>query len=391
MKVIHRTRDVGADARQEDCGPPRRRMHKAFGSFVAVSDVSFVTQRGEVTALLGPSGSGKSTVLRMIAGLDVPDRGQILIDGVDATWQTAETRGVGFVFQHYALFRHMTVAENVAFGPRVRKADPFEVHERVKELLGLVQLSGFADRYPSQLSGGQRQRIALARALATKPKVLLLDEPFGALDARVREELRAWLRRLHDEVRMTTLLATHDQEEAMDLADRIVVMNGGAVEQDGTPGEIYDSPTTPFVANFIGSSNRLERRILHGRTELEGQDLNWPETLQGAAAETKVDAFVRPHDLEIKLPSDFPSKGHLGGRRPDDAPGVAGQDRATAADRPHTDHAVRQGASRCSWGASWRPSRARTAPYADLRSRCAGRPGLLWAQRRNSQRRAAAG
>jgi sulfate/thiosulfate transport system ATP-binding protein len=286
-----------------------RGLYKAFGSYVAVKDVSFAVRPGEVAALLGPSGSGKSTVLRMIAGLELPDRGQIVIDGVDSTWQTAETRGVGFVFQHYALFRHMTVAENIAFGLRIRKVARPEIDERVKELLGLIQLSGFAERYPNQLSGGQRQRVALARALATKPKVLLLDEPFGALDAQVREELRTWLRRLHDEVRMTTLLVTHDQEEAMDLADRIVVLNGGAVEQEGTPSEIYDSPRTPFVASFIGSSNRLEGRIVGGRTELEGQDLGWPEHVEGATAETRVDAFVRPHDIEVKASPAAGSRG----------------------------------------------------------------------------------
>jgi sulfate/thiosulfate transport system ATP-binding protein len=280
-----------------------RGLYKGFGSFVAVNDVSFVTEPGEVTALLGPSGSGKSTVLRMIAGLELPDRGKILIDGADSTWQSAENRGVGFVFQHYALFRHMTVAENIAFGLNVRKAPPSEVGQRVKELLGLIQLSGFAERYPNQLSGGQRQRVALARALATRPKVLLLDEPFGALDARVREELRGWLRRLHDEVKMTTLLVTHDQEEAMELADRIVVMNRGAIEQDGTPSEIYDAPRTPFVASFIGSSNRLEGRIAGGRTELEGHDLGWPQSAAGSAQEAKIDAFVRPHDVEVKRPS----------------------------------------------------------------------------------------
>jgi sulfate transport system ATP-binding protein len=285
-----------------------RGLYKGFGSFVAVNEVSSVTRPGEVTALLGPSGSGKSTVLRMIAGLELPDRGEILIAGADATWQTAESRGVGFVFQHYALFRHMTVAENIAFGLNVRKVAAEEIQQRVKELLGLIQLSGFADRYPNQLSGGQRQRVALARALATRPKVLLLDEPFGALDARVREELRTWLRKLHDEVRMTTLLVTHDQEEAMDLADRIVVMNNGAVEQEGPPSEIYDSPATPFVASFIGSSNRLEGRIAGGRTELEGQDMGWPQA-DSPAAEAKIDAFVRPHDVEVKRPSAANSKG----------------------------------------------------------------------------------
>jgi sulfate transport system ATP-binding protein len=286
-----------------------RGLYKGFGSFVAVNDVSFATQPGEVTALLGPSGSGKSTVLRMIAGLELPDRGKILIDGADSTWQKTETRGVGFVFQHYALFRHMTVAQNIAFGLDVRKVDALDIQRRVDELLELIQLSGFAGRYPNQLSGGQRQRVALARALATRPKVLLLDEPFGALDARVREELRGWLRRLHDEVKMTTLLVTHDQEEAMELADRIVVMNRGAIDQDGTPSEIYDAPRTPFVASFIGSSNRLEGRIAGGRTELEGHDLGWPAPADRSEKEARIDAFVRPHDVEVKRPSASDANG----------------------------------------------------------------------------------
>jgi len=233
--------------------------------------------------------------------------GQILIDGEDSTWSSAERRGVGFVFQHYALFRHMTVAENIAFGLDVRKVPAPQVKERVTELLELVQLAGYAGRFPNQLSGGQRQRVALARALAPKPKVLLLDEPFGALDANVRAELRAWLRRLQDEVHMTTLLVTHDQEEAMELADRVVVMNKGAVEQAGAPSEIYDAPATPFVASFIGASNRLEGRISAGRTEVEGCDVDWRGALgaggQGArdgTTDATIEAFVRPHEIEIR-------------------------------------------------------------------------------------------
>jgi sulfate transport system ATP-binding protein len=280
-----------------------RGLSKRFGAFQAVKDVSFTVETGQVTALLGPSGSGKSSVLRLIAGLELPDLGQILIDGEDSTWSSAERRGVGFVFQHYALFRHMTVAENIAFGLDVRKVPAPQVKERVTELLELVQLAGYAGRYPNQLSGGQRQRVALARALAPKPKVLLLDEPFGALDANVRAELRAWLRRLQDEVHMTTLLVTHDQEEAMELADRVVVMNKGAVEQAGAPSEIYDAPATPFVASFIGASNRLEGRVSAGRTQVEGCDVDWLGALGAGghgAREATIDAFVRPHEIEIR-------------------------------------------------------------------------------------------
>jgi sulfate transport system ATP-binding protein len=277
-----------------------RGIFKTFGSFNVVKDVSFVVGKGEVTALLGPSGSGKSTVLRIIAGLELPDRGQVLIDDLDTTWQSPETRGVGFVFQHYALFRHMTVAENIAFGLDVRKAPPAQTKQRVDELLELVQLGGYAQRYPNQLSGGQRQRVALARALAPRPKVLLLDEPFGALDANVRAELRAWLRRLQEEVHMTTLLVTHDQEEAMELADQVVVMNKGAVEQSGAPSDIYDLPATPFVASFIGSSNRLEGRISKGRAEVEGCDVDWLGLSSTTSAEATIDAFVRPHDVDVR-------------------------------------------------------------------------------------------
>ena len=208
-------------------------------------------------ALLGPSGSGKSTLLRLIAGLEMPDSGKIFLTGKDATYQSVQERNIGFVFQHYALFKHMTVRKNIAFGLEIRKAAKAKIKARVDELLDLVQLSGLGDRYPSQLSGGQRQRVALARALAVEPKVLLLDEPFGALDARVRKDLRAWLRRLHDEVHVTTVFVTHDQEEAMEVSDEIVVMNKGKVEQIGTPAEIYDHPATAFVMSFIGPVNVL--------------------------------------------------------------------------------------------------------------------------------------
>ena len=230
---------------------------KQFGSFKAVDNVSLEIKSGSLVALLGPSGSGKSTLLRLIAGLEMPDSGKILLTGKDATYQSVQERNIGFVFQHYALFKHMTVRKNIAFGLEIRKASKAKIKARVDELLDLVQLSGLGDRYPSQISGGQRQRVALARALAVEPKVLLLDEPFGALDARVRKDLRAWLRRLHDEVHVTTVFVTHDQEEAMEVSDEIVVMNKGQVEQIGTPAQIYDHPATAFVMSFIGPVNVL--------------------------------------------------------------------------------------------------------------------------------------
>ena len=242
---------------------------KRFGDFVALDNVSVDIPTGSLTALLGPSGGGKSTLLRIIAGLEQPDSGSIEIAGADSTSLPPQQRNVGFVFQHYAAFKHMTVRGNVAFGLEIRKRPKREVEERVNELLALVHLSQFADRYPSQLSGGQRQRMALARALAVEPQVLLLDEPFGALDAKVRKELRDWLRRLHDEVHVTTVFVTHDQEEAMEVADEIVVINNGAVEQIGTPDQLYDEPVNDFVMNFLGPVTRL-----------------------GGLA-------VRPHDIEI--------------------------------------------------------------------------------------------
>jgi sulfate transport system ATP-binding protein len=234
-----------------------RSVSKTFGSFIALDDVSVAVPAGSLTALLGPSGSGKSTLLRIIAGLERPDTGRVVIDGYDVTGRPPQKRGVGFVFQHYAAFKHMTVWKNVAFGLEIRGWPSREVRERVEQLLELVQLNGFADRYPAQLSGGQRQRMALARALAVEPSVLLLDEPFGALDARVRKELRAWLRRLHDEVHVTTIFVTHDQEEAMDLADQIAVMSHGKVEQVGGPRELYDNPANEFVMTFVGEVNRI--------------------------------------------------------------------------------------------------------------------------------------
>ena len=248
-----------------------RNVSKRFGDFQALDDVSLDVEGGSLTALLGPSGSGKSTLLRIIAGLEWPDSGEIRLAGEDATELTTQQRGVGFVFQHYAAFKHMTVRQNVAFGLEVRKRPKAEIRSRVDELLELVQLQGFGDRYPAQLSGGQRQRMALARALAPEPRVLLLDEPFGALDARVRAELRSWLRRLHDETHTTTVFVTHDQEEAMDVADNVVVMNKGRVEQVAEPRELYDAPANEFVMSFVGQANRIG------------------------------DAWVRPHDLEVVL------------------------------------------------------------------------------------------
>ncbi|ABB32132.1 sulfate ABC transporter, ATPase subunit [Geobacter metallireducens RCH3] len=265
-------------------------VNKAFGSFTALNDVNLTVPSGELTALLGPSGSGKTTLLRIIAGLETPDAGSIRFDGEETTDRHVRERQVGFVFQHYALFRHMTVAENVAFGltvkPRKERPSKKEIRERVFELLRLVQLEGLADRYPSQLSGGQRQRVALARALAVEPKVLLLDEPFGALDAKVRVELRRWLRRLHDEIHVTSVFVTHDQEEALEVADRIVVMNKGRIEQVGTPAEVYDQPANPFVFDFLGSVN-----LFHCRAE-QGQ-------ARAAAPELSV-GYVRSHDIEVE-------------------------------------------------------------------------------------------
>ncbi len=239
-----------------------RSVSKQFGSFVALDDVSVEVPAGSLTALLGPSGSGKSTLLRVIAGLEQPDAGRIELDGDDVTQVPPQRRGIGFVFQHYAAFKHMTVRDNVAFGLTIRKRPRAEVDARVDELLGVVGLSGFHARYPSQLSGGQRQRMALARALAVEPRLLLLDEPFGALDANVRAELRSWLRRLHEEVPVTTVLVTHDQEEAMEVADRVVVMNGGRVEQVGAPREVYDAPANEFVMGFLGPVARLQGSLV---------------------------------------------------------------------------------------------------------------------------------
>src|SRR6266702_5427754 len=250
-----------------------RSVSKKFGTFNALRDVTLTVPSGELVALLGPSGSGKTTLLRIIAGLEIPDSGEILFNGVETTERHVRERQVGFVFQHYALFRHMTVFDNIAFGltvkPRKSRPGKAEIRDRVNELLRLIQLEHLADRYPSQLSGGQRQRVALARALAVEPQVLLLDEPFGALDAKVRMELRRWLRRLHDEIHVTSVFVTHDQEEALEVSDRVVVMNEGRIEQVGTPRDLYDNPANPFVMSFLGPVTRLGGRL------------------------------VRPHDIEV--------------------------------------------------------------------------------------------
>ena len=276
-------------------------IHKSFGTFVALGDVTLDFPTGELTALLGPSGCGKTTLLRIIAGLETPDRGQVLLDRADASATDVRERRVGFVFQHYALFRHMTVFENVAFGLRVkpRKERPGEadILRRVHELLELVQLDWLADRYPPQLSGGQRQRIALARALAVEPRVLLLDEPFGALDAQVRKELRRWLRRLHDELHITSVFVTHDQDEAMEVADRVVLLNHGHVEQVGTPQEVYERPATPFVYGFLGAVNRFDARAESGQVRVGGQTLAVDVAAERSGA---VRAYARPHELLIR-------------------------------------------------------------------------------------------
>jgi sulfate transport system ATP-binding protein len=274
---------------------------KRFGTFEALNGVNLEIEPGELVALLGPSGSGKTTLLRVIAGLEQPDSGRILFNGRDTTETRVQEREVGFVFQHYALFRHMTIFENVAFGLRVRprgqRPAEAEIKRRVTDLLKLVQLDWLADRYPHQLSGGQRQRIALARALAIEPKVLLLDEPFGALDAKVRKELRRWLRRLHDEINLTSVFVTHDQEEALEVADRVVVVNHGRIEQVGTPDEVYDHPTTPFVYQFLGNVNLFEGRVHDGVAAIGPHRIDAPEF--GHVGDAPATAYVRPHDIEI--------------------------------------------------------------------------------------------
>lgn len=289
-----------------------RSVTRTFGSFRALDDVSLTVGTGRLVALLGPSGSGKTTLLRIIAGLDAPDddRGVIRFHDEDVGRTHASRRGVGFVFQHYALFRHMTVFENVAFGlrvmPRRRRPGGREVRERVHGLLTLVQLDQLAARYPHQLSGGQRQRVALARALAVQPRVLLLDEPFGALDARVRKELRAWLRRLHEEIGVTSVLVTHDQDEALEVADDIVVMNQGQIEQAGTPDDVFHNPQTEFVMRFLGEVNAFHGRVEGGRVHAGPMTVPWPEERRTRCGSARV--FVRPHDFTIDTRCEKPGE-----------------------------------------------------------------------------------
>jgi sulfate transport system ATP-binding protein len=278
-----------------------RGVTKTFGSFVALDDVSLSVPTGELVALLGPSGSGKTSLLRIIAGLERADRGQVLFEGEDQAVRDVRHRGVGFVFQHYALFRHLSVFENVAFGLRVRpratRPPETEIRRRVTELLKLVQLDWLGDRYPSQLSGGQRQRVALARALAVEPKVLLLDEPFGSLDAKVRSELRRWLRRLHDEIRVTSVFVTHDQEEALEVSDRVVVMDRGHIEQVGSPEEVFDRPATPFVMGFLGNVNVFHGRVEAGHAHLGPLSVAYPAHADDSARPAQ--GFARPHELDL--------------------------------------------------------------------------------------------
>ncbi len=279
-----------------------RNIHKRFGNFVALDDISLNFDPGKLVALLGPSGCGKTTLLRIIAGLEQPDRGRVFLDGDDASDTHVRERQVGFVFQHYALFKHMTVFDNVAFGmrmkPRAQRPAPAQIKDKVHQLLDLVQLDWLADRFPSQLSGGQRQRIALARALAVEPRVLLLDEPFGALDAKVRKELRRWLRKLHDELHITSIFVTHDQEEALEVADEVVLMDHGHVEQVGTPDAVYSRPASPFVYSFLGSVNRFQGVVdKHHVVVADGQRIALPEST--FATGQAVQSFVRPHDLDV--------------------------------------------------------------------------------------------
>jgi sulfate transport system ATP-binding protein len=288
-----------------------RHVVKRFGPTTALAGVSLEVPGGQLAALLGPSGSGKTTLLRIIAGLETADAGEVFFEDQDASRRDVRDRNIGFVFQHYALFRHMTVAENVGFGLKVRGRPRAEVRERVAELLRLIQLESLADRYPAQLSGGQRQRVALARALAPRPRVLLLDEPFGALDARVRQELRDWLRRLHDEIHVTSVFVTHDQEEALELADRVAVMNHGRIEQVGTPEEVYQQPANPFVMKFLGQVNLFHGRLEGGRVVLGGPGA--PNGPDGRGDEDgRVVAYARPHQLDLR-------------REPEGPGGLAGQ------------------------------------------------------------------
>lgn len=286
-----------------------RNICKRFGSFIAVDDVSLQVDAGELVALLGPSGSGKTTLLRMIAGLESPDSGTILLNDEDATKYDPARRRVGFVFQHYALFRHMTIFENVAFGLRVQsrkvRLSKAEIRDKVLQLLNLVQLERLAEHYPNQLSGGQRQRVALARALAVEPKLLLLDEPFGALDAKVRKELRRWLRRLHDEIHIASVFVTHDQEEALEVADRVAIMNQGRLEQVGTPQAVYDNPASAFVYNFLGNVNLFHGRIDSGRARIGALELELPESVSNGDGPAL--GYARPYEMNVTREANEPS------------------------------------------------------------------------------------
>lgn len=281
-----------------------KQVTKRFGQFVALDNVSLEVANGALLALLGPSGSGKTTLLRIIAGLETPDHGVVLCHDDDVTNRPARDRNVGFVFQHYALFRHMTVFENVAFGLRVRGIPDDQVRDRVQELLHLVRLDGLGRRLPTQLSGGQRQRVALARALAPRPRLLLLDEPFGALDAKVRQELRQWLRRLHNEVPVTTIFVTHDQEEAFEVADRVVVMRDGKVEQVGAPNDVFENPANAFVLDFLGNVNIFHGRVQNGRAMLGSMEVECPDYPHDEPRAAAV--YVRPHELEIERSAGGP-------------------------------------------------------------------------------------
>jgi sulfate transport system ATP-binding protein len=288
-----------------------RGLTKRFGTFYALDDVSLEVPGGGLVALLGPSGSGKTTLLRILAGLERPDRGSALLDGVDLASQSARQRNVGLVFQHYALFRHLDVYENIAFALRVRGRPQAEVDARVRELLALIQLESLEHRLPSQLSGGQRQRVALARALAARPRVLLLDEPFGALDAQVRAELRGWLRRLHDEIHLTTVFVTHDQDEAFEVADRVVVMNRGKIEQVGAPADVFEQPANDFVMRFLGHVNVLDAELADGHARIGDAVVALGPALGAHSGDTRGRVYVRPHELDI---ARSPAAGALAAR-----------------------------------------------------------------------------